>query len=80
LKSQKGTKQEISIDPKTEAVSKRKGYKITELLSVGAFGQVYKAVKIGTDQLYAVKVIDLDKVTQKFKEKFCRENWQLLYK
>ncbi len=61
----------------TEAVFKRKDCKITELLSAGAFGQVYKAVKIGTDELCAVKVMDLDKVTQKFKESFCRENWQL---
>jgi serine/threonine protein kinase len=54
----------------TEAVFERKGYKITELLSAGTFKQVYKAVKIGTNELFAVKVIDLDKVTQKFKEKF----------
>jgi serine/threonine protein kinase len=44
----------------TEAVFERKGYKITELLSAGTFKQVYNAVKIGTNELYAVKVIDLD--------------------
>jgi len=58
------------LDPKTEAVFKKKGYKIQKKLSEGAFGQVYKAVNTKTEDLCAVKVMDLDKVGQKFKQKF----------
>jgi len=58
------------IDEKTAAVLKRKGYKILSRLSSGAFGQVYKAQKEGSDDFVAVKVMNLEKVSDKFKQKF----------
>ena len=62
--------QEIDIDEKTKRVFKKKGYKIDKRLSAGAFGQVYRAVKDGQDEFTAVKVMDLAKVSTKFKAKF----------
>lgn len=64
----------IKLDSKTEAVFKRKSYKVELKLSEGAFGQVYKGTNIKTGETVAVKVMDLSKVGTKFKEKFlCRE-------
>jgi serine/threonine protein kinase len=60
----------IELDPKTEAVFKKKGYKVQKKLSQGAFGQVYKGINTNTDELCAVKVMDLDKVGEKFEQKF----------
>jgi 5'-AMP-activated protein kinase catalytic alpha subunit len=60
----------IELDPKTEAVFKKKGYKMQKKLSQGAFGQVYKGINTNTEELCAVKVMDLDKVGEKFKQKF----------
>lgn len=64
----------IKLDSKTEAVFKRKCYKVELKLNEGAFGQVYKGVNTKTGDIVAVKVMDLDKVGEKFKDKFlCRE-------
>ena len=62
----------VELDPKTEAVFKKKGYKLTKKLARGAFGEVYKAVmtKQQPEVNVAVKVMDLEKVGQTFKEKF----------
>ena len=65
------------LDPKTEAVFKKKGYKLQKKLSQGAFGQVYKAVNTQNGDLYAVKVMDLDKVGEKFKKSFFCANYRL---
>lgn len=56
-------KEEIELDERTKAVFERKGYKVTEKISEGAFGKVYKA-RLISDQnsLSAVKVMDLDKM------------------
>ena len=58
------------LDPKTKAVFKKKGYYLEKKLSQGAYGQVYKAKNTKTDETVAVKVMDLEKVGEKFKEKF----------
>ena len=58
------------LDPKTQAVFKKKGYELQKKLSAGAFGQVFKAKNTKSDETVAVKVMDLDKVGEKFKEKF----------
>lgn len=64
--------QTLELDPKTEAVFKKKGYKLDKLLSHGAFGWVYKGtyVKAEPNEPIAVKVMDLQKVGEKFAEKF----------
>lgn len=60
----------ITLDPKTAAVFKRKGYSIEKKLNEGAFGQVYKGQNMKTGEFVAVKVMDLEKVGDKFKTKF----------
>ena len=58
------------FDERTTAVLKRKGYKIMESLSAGSFGQVYKAINPKTNELFAVKVMNLEKCKKAFKEIF----------
>jgi serine kinase len=65
-----GSDEPIKLDSKTEAVFKKKGYELKKKLAEGAFGQVYKAVNTKSGDLVAVKVMDLSKVGEKFKEKF----------
>jgi len=60
----------IKLDPKTEAVFKKKCYTIEKMLNEGAFGQVYKGANTKTGELVAIKVMDLDAVGEKFKQKF----------
>ena len=60
----------IKLDPKTEAVFKKKGYKIEKMLNEGAFGQVYKGCNTKTGEEVAIKVMDLQAVGEKFKQKF----------
>ena len=66
------TEQTLELDPKTEAVFRKKGYKLDKLLSHGAFGWVYKGTynKVEPNEIIAVKVMDLQKVGEKFAEKF----------
>lgn len=63
---------EVELDKKTAAVFKKKGYKLTKKLAQGAFGQVYKGEMTREDPkvTVAVKVMDLEKVGDVFKEKF----------
>ncbi|KAH7637751.1 testis-specific serine/threonine-protein kinase 4 [Dermatophagoides farinae] len=63
-------KESIRLDPKTAAVFRKKGYSVDKKLNEGAFGQVYKGSNTKTGELVAVKVMDLDKVGDKFKQKF----------
>ena len=60
----------FDLDSKTEAVLKKKGYQLKKKLSAGAFGQVYTALCLNDGLLYAVKIMELDKVSEKFKQKF----------
>lgn len=63
-------KEKIELDPKTEAVFTRKGYVVTDKISEGAFGQVYKATKISDGTLAAVKVMHVEKIPKIVAEKF----------
>lgn len=64
------TEKTIKLDPKTEAVFRKKCYTIEKMLNEGAFGQVYKGTNTATGELVAIKVMDLDAVGDKFKQKF----------
>ena len=63
-------KEEIELDERTKAVFERKGYKVTDKISEGAFGKVYKAKLISDGTLSAVKVMDLEKMDKVVVEKF----------
>lgn len=59
------------IDDKTQAVFDKKGYQLQAKLGQGAFGLVYKAINVKRDnQLCAVKVMDLHKMSKKLVENF----------
>lgn len=60
----------IDIDSKTEAVFSHKGYKVLNPLGHGAYGQVYKAVHLETKLFCAVKVMNLEMMSEQFKAKF----------
>ena len=68
------------FDEKTTAVLKRKGYKIMESLNSGSYGQVYKAMNPSTEELFAVKIINLEKCQQIFKEKYLPQEMAALIK
>ncbi|KAI2807398.1 protein serine threonine kinase [Blomia tropicalis] len=59
----------IKLDPKTEAVFNKKGYRIDKMLNEGAFGQVYRGTN-KNDEPVAIKVMDLNAVGDKYKQKF----------
>ncbi|CAG2179546.1 unnamed protein product, partial [Oppiella nova] len=61
----------INIDSKTAAVFQRKNYELVRALSSGSFGQVFMAKRTdGSDEIVAVKVMDLDKANDNLKNKF----------
>lgn len=63
----------LELDGRTQAVLKKKGYILQKKLAAGAFGQVYSALKTrhdGREEMSAVKVMDLEKCGEKFKQKF----------
>ncbi|KAF7494152.1 Testis-specific serine/threonine-protein kinase 4 [Sarcoptes scabiei] len=69
----------IDIDPKTAAVFKRKNYHILNKLGAGAFGTVYKAERINVkNELAAVKVLDLTKMSSNYRSKFLPRELQAL--
>lgn len=51
-----GSSTVIKLDPKTEAVFERKGYRVIKYINKGAFGSVYKAENIKRNEMDAVKV------------------------
>jgi PREDICTED: similar to CG14305-PA, isoform A len=63
-------KEKAQLDPRTEAVFKHKGYKVTDKISEGAFGKVYNAIRVKENEKCAVKVMDLEKCSEKFRMKF----------
>lgn len=72
-------REKAQVDPKTEAVFVRKGYRLEDKISAGAFGQVYTAVNLNADnELCAVKVMDLEKCSDKFKQKFLPRELSIL--
>lgn len=68
------------VDAKTEAVFVRKGYRLEDKISAGAFGQVYTAVNLKSEEseMCAVKVMDLEKCSEKFKQKFLPRELSIL--
>lgn len=54
---------------KTMAVISKKGYKLERKLAAGAFGVVYKGTNTEGQEV-AVKVVDLEKMTDTTKKKF----------
>lgn len=74
----KKDKPPIVLDPKTEAVLKRKDYVVMEELSSGSYGVVYKAQK-RSDKIYAaVKVMDMTKMPPAFRDKFLPRELKML--
>ena len=57
-----GSEETIEVDSKTKAVFDKKGYKVLQKISAGAFGEVYKAKNVKRNELNAVKVMNLKKV------------------
>ena len=58
------------IDERTRAVFTRKGYRVDTMLGRGSFGEVYKGVKLSTGEPCAVKMMNLLKMSSKFKQRF----------
>lgn len=63
-------KEKADLDPKTERVLTARGYVVEHKISEGAFGKVYTARDTKKNIPAAVKVMDLNVVSAKFKEKF----------
>lgn len=76
--SSSSKKEGIELDEKTKAVFERKGYRVTDKISEGAFGKVYKAKLISSGELSAVKVMDLDKMDKKVAEEFLPRELQIV--
>ena len=58
------------LDAKTEQVLLQRGYVVEKKISEGAFGKVYTAKDIKKNAPAAVKIMDMNVVSAKFKEKF----------
>ncbi|KAI1299398.1 Testis-specific serine/threonine-protein kinase 2 [Halotydeus destructor] len=58
------------LDHKTEKMFDKRGYKLTTKISCGAYGIVYKGTKQNGGQVCAVKIMDLSKCGERFKQKF----------
>lgn len=71
-------KERAQLDPRTEALFTRKGYKVMDKISEGAFGKVYTASKITNNEMCAVKVMDLEKCSEKFRSKFLPRELSIL--
>ncbi|KAH7645968.1 testis-specific serine/threonine-protein kinase 3 [Dermatophagoides farinae] len=69
-KTSNNPKQVIEIDSKTQAVLDRKNYRLLEKLSQGSFGEVYKGEFKIDHRLVAIKILDISKMSMKFKERY----------
>ena len=58
------------FDSKTMAVVRHKGYEVEKKLNEGAFGQVFKGRNVHTGELVAIKVMFIDKLGEKYNNKF----------
>lgn len=73
-------KEKAQLDDKTKAVFDRKGYQVEWKISEGAFGQVYTAKNMKRNEVDAVKVMDLNKLSENFKSKFLTREIMTLIK
>lgn len=69
-KEKKKMKEKAVLDEKTAAVLLKKGYEVEYKISQGSFGQVFTARNAKRGSIDAVKIMDLTKLSQRFKEKF----------
>lgn len=69
-KEKKKIKEKAVLDEKTAAVLSKKGYEVEYKISQGSFGQVFTARNAKRGSIDAVKIMDLTKLSQRFKEKF----------
>ncbi|KAH9421938.1 testis-specific serine/threonine-protein kinase 3-like [Dermatophagoides pteronyssinus] len=60
----------FEIDPKTQAVLDRKNYRLLEKLSQGSFGEVYKGEFKIDHRLVAIKILEISKMSMKFRERY----------
>lgn len=58
------------VDEKTKAILLQKGYRLETAIGKGSYGEVYKAVKLKTSKICAVKVMSLDLMNERFRKKF----------
>ena len=73
------SKTQNAEESKKSSVISRKKYLIIKRLGQGAFGTVYKAKRMEfPDQLAAVKVMDLNKMSEHYKEKFLPREMETL--
>ncbi|KPM07478.1 testis-specific serine/threonine-protein kinase 1-like protein 2 [Sarcoptes scabiei] len=61
---------DLEIDAKTNAVFNRKNYKVIERINQGAFSQVYRGEYLVDHRSIAIKVMDLNKLSQMFRVKY----------
>ena len=66
----KEKKEKAVLDEKTANVLLKKGYEVEYKISQGSFGQVFTARNAKRGSIDAVKIMDLTKLSQRFKEKF----------
>ncbi|RWS07433.1 testis-specific serine/threonine-protein kinase 3-like protein [Dinothrombium tinctorium] len=71
--AEKSKEKDIPCSPQTEQLLKKRGFTIGEKINFGSFAKVYKAKQIekdGKEKVIAVKVIDLDKTSTDYRQKF----------
>ena len=60
----------LKVDEKMAALFREKGFVAERMLSKGAYGQVFRGTDLKTNKPVALKVVFLDKVSDKIRAKF----------
>lgn len=79
-KEKKKMKEKAVLDEKTAAVLLKKGYEVEYKISEGSFGKVYTARNAKRGSVDAVKIMDLTKLNERYKEKFLMNEIMTLIK
>lgn len=66
----RNSKASISFDSKMMMVLKHKKYEVQQQLGAGAFGIVFKAIKTDGSNICAVKVLDYEKMSVNYQNRF----------